>query len=214
MKNLILVIIMMSSQFANSEDKTPIYKSWKIFRSDYGYEFKYPDCWSLEPARADEPGSIKSTTREISMHEARLCERPQFYPPYQNSVNVIGGWNPLKSKDEGLKKLRLAEMGSDTTVKRDDWKIYKTLTIGSDNAFVYVERFKMVGYEYIQWQMDLYCPTQLIRITGPAIKDPGESYNKKFKAGDLALPEPEKTIYESIRCVEPKKQIRQVKKTK
>jgi hypothetical protein len=51
--------------------------------------------------------------------------------------------------------------------------------------------------------LQLYCNDRKISFTGPMIERPGRSFDEKFKRGDTALPEPERTIYDSIKCTSP-----------
>lgn len=206
MKFLISVVIVLEAFSSHAEEKTPEYKNWKTFRSDYGYEFKYPDCWAVKGDGPDEPEMATPISKNMFITETEICKRPKMDVDVPNGIGISGGWDHLKSRDDALKRLARSEKNSDITVKRDEWKIYKRLKQdGTNEAFIYVENNHKIGYTYIRWQMDFYCPTEVISITGPSIKDPDENLLKKFKAGDLALPEPEKTIYESIRCVKPKK---------
>ena len=215
MKYLILSAILLGPLLSQAENKVPVYKNWKTFKSDYGFEFKYPDCWIIKGDGPDEPDMAEPESKGIFITETDICKRPIMYSSVPNGIGISAGWESLKSKDEGIKRITIAEKGSNITVQRDDWKIYKSLKINGDgNAFIYVENNNNVTYKYIRWEMSLYCLTHVIRFEGPSIQNPDDALLKKFKAGDLALPEPEKTIYESIRCVESKKKapVMKVKK--
>ena len=194
--------------FAGDPAPQSPYSSWKTFRSDYGYEFKYPSCWEVHQDSPDEPAPTRSAEKVIAVDETASCPRPRMHPDVPNGIGIMGGLHPLKSKEEGLKKLQLTLRNGDTWIGRralpDGWQVYKHIKVDTHGeAVVYVEN---VNYDHnIRWKMTLYCPTQRIDFSGPQIKNPDESYYRKFKAGDMATPEPEKTIYESIRCVAPKK---------
>ena len=189
------------------------YPTWKTFHSDYGYEFKYPSCWEVHQDSPDESAPTLGAEKSIAVDETASCPRPRMDPSSPNGISIMGGWNPLKSKEEGLKDLQATLKSADNGVIRrkqpDGWQVYKSLKVGSDGeAIIYVrnvQKTSATGNYVIRWEMSLYCPTQQINFSGPTIRNPGESYYSKFRAGDLALPEPEKTIYESIRCVEPEK---------
>src|SRR5690606_13040158 len=73
---------------------------------------------------------------------------------------------------------------------------------------LYVEKLESgQGIYAIRWKMEMTCHGYKIFIGGPSIGYPDESYFKKFKAGDMALPEPYKSIYDSVRCTEYKMPI-------
>lgn len=206
MKTLISILLVLIGLSSQADEKALVYKNWKTFRSDYGYEFKYPDCWTVNGDGPDEPDTVTPSSKNIITIESDACKRPRMDPEVPNGVGISAGWRSLNSKDEALKKIESIAKRADNTVKRDEWKIYKRLKIeGDGEAIIYVENHHNVTYTWIRWQMDLNCPTKHIDIAGPSIRNPDELYNKKFKAGDLALPEPEKTIYASIKCIEPKK---------
>lgn len=203
-KVFLLLLVSATFSLAHAQEKGP-YKNWKDFTSDYGFEFKYPDCWTLKGDSPDAPRIANSSTDSILVTETDICKRPLMYSSAPNGISMFVDPVSLSSKEQGLKEIESVKEHSDSHIARDRWKIYKTLKVeGDGNAQIYVQSNKNVTYKWIRWQMELYCPTRLIRFVGPAIKDPDEALLKKFKAGDLALPEPEKTIYESIKCVEPK----------
>lgn len=205
---LISILIVLLGASSQADEKVLIYKNWKTFRSNYGYEFKYPDCWSVGGDGPDEPAVASGPAKDIMTEESDACRRAKMDPEASNGIGISAGWHPLKSIEEGLKKMDSVEKHGDNNVVRDEWKIYKHLKIdGGGEALIHVENNHNVSYTWIRWKMEIYCPTQQISFTGPSIRNPDESYIKKFKAGDLALPEPEKTIYASIKCVEPKKQL-------
>lgn len=204
MKILSVVTIFLLSIYSHADEKVFTYKNWKTFKSDFGYEFRYPDCWSVEGDGPDEPRVASGSSKDIFIGESKTCARAKMNPEVPNGISVSAGWGPLISKDDAIKKIETSQSGSEVAIQRDEWKIYKRIKVGSGGeAYIYVENEKF--YKWIRWDMGLYCPSQYIHIVGPSIKNPAESYDKKFKADDLALPEPEKTIYESIKCIEPKK---------
>ena len=199
--------------FAGDPASQSPYTSWKTFRSDYGYEFKYPSCWEVHQDSPDEPAPTRSAEKVIAVDETASCLRPRMDADAPNGIGIMGGLHPLKSKKEGLKDLQLTEKHADNKIIRrnqvDGWQAYKHLNIGGDGvAIIYISNTAgtpKTQNHVIRWEMSLFCPTQEIDFSGPTIRNPGDAYYSKFKTGDLALPEPEKTIYESIRCVEPKK---------
>jgi hypothetical protein len=80
--------------------------------------------------------------------------------------------------------------------------VFKNFKLGSVDAISWVEKFRGVGHD-IRWQTKVYCPDWWISITGPTIDEPNidKSMFEKFKKGDLALPEPYKTMINSFRCI-------------
>ncbi|NJM10496.1 MAG: hypothetical protein HC883_06535 [Bdellovibrionaceae bacterium] len=55
----------------------------------------------------------------------------------------------------------------------------------------------------ILWEMTVYCPGWWITVRGPGMdrEKVTPELLAKFKKGDLALFEPYKRIYESVRCI-------------
>jgi hypothetical protein len=141
--------------------------------------------------------------RDLAVVEAKTCARPSLNPPHQNSVRISGGWVKTTQK-QSHKDILQKEEHSKNNIARNEWLLFKHIKIGTDDAIIEVGFHKEGQQTTIGWTMELYCPTERISFSGPAIKNPDPSYFKKFKAGDIAMPEPEKTIFESIRCIEPK----------
>ena len=188
-----------------AQSKDPRIKSWKTLTNDNGFEFKYPDCWTVRTDNPDEGKDSVTEARDLAIEEGAECKRPLFDPPQQNSIGISGGWDKLRSKEEAMKEITSIESHSQNKILRKEMLIFKHLKVGSDEVIIYVERLPNVNYVQIRWIMKVYCSSVKVSIGGPAIKDPDQVYFDKFKAGDLAMPEPEKTIFESIKCVEPKK---------
>jgi hypothetical protein len=179
-------------------------KAWKTFSSNYGYVFKYPDCWDIKPDNPDELDTPVQDAHDIALEESKKCVRPLLNPPHQNIVGFSAGRVKTPQKDKLLKELNSLEKNSVSKIDRKDWLYFKHFKIGLNDAYVDVRFEKMVGYSYLFWEAVLYCPTYEVLFSGPAIKNPDQTYFDRFKAGDIALPEPEKTIFESIHCTEPK----------
>ena len=99
-----------------------------------------------------------------------------------------------------MKHLDGVEKSSKNAIERKAWLLFKKLKRGADGGFTYVESHKANGYTWIRWEATLYCPKNEVRIAGPEIKNPEPALLEKLKNGDLGMPEPERTIFESIRC--------------
>ncbi len=195
------VALIGNSSVAYAQD--PRIKAWKTLTNDNGFEFKYPDCWVVKPDNPDETEKPIKSAHFITVEETKSCARPLLNPPHQNLVGFNGGI--VKSTpEEARKEIAILERNSKNNIARKEWLFFKRLKIGSDDAIVAVTFDKDVKFTTIGWGMTLYCPTGRVSFGGPGIKDPDPSYFEKFKAGDMAMPEPEKTIFESIRCVKPK----------
>jgi hypothetical protein len=180
-------------------------KAWKTFSSNYGYVFKYPDCWVIKSDNPDELDTPLKDAHEIAVEESRSCARPLLNPPHQNVVGFSAGREVTQKKEDLFKEIKRRETDAPTNIARKEWLYFKHLKVDSNNALVDVRFEKNVGYTWIKWEMTLYCSGFKVFYSGPAIKNPDQTYFDRFKAGDIALPEPEKTIFESIHCTEPKK---------
>jgi hypothetical protein len=200
MKSFIFLGILFWTAFSFGQKEATRYKNWKTFRSDYGFEFKYPDCWVVQGDSPDEPKLATSKSKDIFVGEADECKRPQMAAWVPNGIGFHVDVKPFKSKEEGIAALNKIEKNIKEAAKIGGFKVYRQFDFDQGGAIASVEELQGVGFVEIRWNMELYCLTRRIRIQDPVIKNPDKSYDEKFKAGDLALPEPEKTIYESIKC--------------
>jgi len=203
MKSLFLLMISLFTLSAQATD--PRIKSWKTLTNENGYSFKYPDCWTVVTNNPDETEDPVTKAKDIAVEETKACARPQLDPQLQNGIGISAGWTKTSPKEEILKKLERLEKDSSNNISRKDWMFFKHFKIDSDEAYIVVNLYKDVHYNWIRWEMTLYCPKYEVIYGGPAIKNPDQSYLDRFKAGDIALPEPEKTIFESIHCTDSKK---------
>jgi hypothetical protein len=207
--NLFLAILFLGMP-ARADSNSSVIKSWKTYKSDLGFAFKYPDCWEL----LNEDSNLDSKTVPIqsadifSLVEKKNCARPRFVPSSINGIGFMKGEDiEAKPKEDEAKSTRITDYNGNAAVKGGKYFYYKRGKIGSGDGIMWVESFTGVKGSKdstIRWQFDVACPKRHILITGPAILNPENSYYEKFKLGDLALPEPEKTIIESFRCTSAK----------
>ncbi len=146
---------------------------------------------------------VFTEARDIAVEETKSCPKPLHNPPQLNSVGFSVGWDK-PTKEESKKTIQWREKNAKKNIARKDWLYFKHFKVGLDDATVVVEFHKGVKHTSIGWLTEIFCPTVKISFGGPSILDPDPSYFEKFKAGDMAMPEPEKTIFESIRCIKPK----------
>ena len=195
-----------------AQSKDSRIKSWKTLTNDNGFEFKYPDCWEPRVDNPDEGDLGTTSAHDVAVTETSKCARPLLDDPQENHAGIGGGRGKTMTEEEVKKEINFREKNAPNDILRKELLYFKKFKVGSNDAIVYVDFHQMVGYSYIDWIAEIYCPTTKVTYGGPSIKDPDKSYYDKFKAGDLAMPEPEKTIFESVRCIEPKKKPE--KKTK
>jgi hypothetical protein len=202
MSYLILLTVLFKVEVGiGQESKSGTIKSWQTFRSDQGYEIKYPDCWVVEIDDPDTVGAI-SAAPSIFIEESTKCSRVRFDPAIPNGIGIVR--EMYKTKEAFAKDAMLTEKWNKARVEKKEDLIFKKYKVGKNEVFAYVEVVPSDSSK-IRWWTKIYCPSmRSFSITGPTIKNPNPSYYEKFKAGDLALPEPEKTIIESAHCVEPK----------
>jgi hypothetical protein len=203
LKFLTLAAFILLGNISVTHAQDPRIKSWKTLTNENGFEFKYPDCWVVKPDNPDEMDKTTTSAHFVVVEETKSCARPLLNPPHQNLVGFNGGIVKSTPK-EALKEISILERNSKNKIARQEWLFFKHLKVGSDDAIVIITLNKDVKFTTIGWGMTLYCPMTQVSFGGPGIKDPDPSYFEKFKAGDMAMPEPEKTIFESIRCVKPK----------
>lgn len=197
MKHLLVCALWIVSLAANAAD-TRI-KSWKTLTNANGYTFTYPDCWVVKTDNPDELEDPVTKAHDIAIAETKSCSRPLLDDPQPNVIGISAG------RDKVPLKKQLSEMLAKASSNSKSDTFFKQIKTGLGEGYLYVDLFNEPGYVWIRWQMRLFCPKSVIFVTGPAIKNPDKAYFDRFKTGDSALPEPEKTIFESIRCTDSKK---------
>jgi hypothetical protein len=98
MKLLIFVGIFFWAAFSFGQEKATEYKNWKTFRSDYGFEFKYPDCWELKGNSPDEPPTPTAKSKDLVAKESVRCKTPLLNPPHENMVKCVERKTLIDSK--------------------------------------------------------------------------------------------------------------------
>jgi hypothetical protein len=197
-----MIIFLFTAIFANADSNSLQIATWKTFRSDSGIELKYPDCWTVQIDDSDHSMPLTEAL-DILVGESTACPkpRPRFDSETSNGIS-FSGWEVFKTKEEATKDLNKMEPWIKAEILRKEKLGGKRRKLGADEAVTYIE---IMPYNRIRWEIKLYCPHQrAFLISGPVIKDPKPEMLEKIKAGDLNPPEPERTIIESIRCVEPK----------
>lgn len=192
MKALLVVVASLLPFSAYAQD--PRIKSWKTVANENGYEFKYPNCWKVVTNNPDETNDPVTKARDIAVEETEGCARPLLDSPQPNGISFSAGWKKTPPRDELLKKIAKAETNAKSFL------FFKRTKPTAGNGYVYADLHKDVGFTWIRWEMKLFCPNYEVFYSGPTIKNPDQSIMDRLKAGDIALPEPEKTIFESVRC--------------
>ena len=199
MRILSLAIILLVS--SNTLAKKTVYKSWTNFQSDYGYEFKYPDCWEIKINNPDQEGELKKI-KNIFVTEIESCTTPRREEYTPNGIGF--SYIDTVTSENAKKEISIQEKSSKYRLENKSWLLFKKMRIdGGGEAIMYIEQHDK-WKKKIRWVMKLFCPTREIYIVGAGIQNPNKELLQKFERGDLAIPEPEKTVFESIRCIEPK----------
>jgi hypothetical protein len=177
--------------------KEPVYKGWKVFKSEVGYQFRYPDCWEINIDMPGEHGPLEKV-RNISVNESPRCSIRVLL----NGISIMGGSGPRQKKSEAIKEIEFRKKFAAGDIARGDIFVFKHFRLGDADAIAWVEKYRALTKD-IRWQTKVYCPDWWISITGPAIDEPNidKSMFEKFKKGDLALPEPYNTMINSFRCI-------------
>jgi hypothetical protein len=191
-----LSLLICGSVFADSQN--PPIKSWKTFKSDVGYEFKYPDCWKVGFGDVNEQGPLW-TLKYLSVLETERCSRKEFSTSSPKGIGFSVGNGDRGSRKSTEKEIALREKNAPGDLQRKEKLAFTKIKLGSADALAWVQ----VEAGYLQWQVKLYCPDWWISVAGPMINNANidPTLYDKFKKGDLAMPEPEKTVVESIRCI-------------
>lgn len=194
---LAIITVILSSTFASA--KVPVFKSWKTFRSDYGFEFKYPDCWKVKSDDIDGKGPL-SRHAGVFVMEAGSCITPRKRQWVDNGV----GFTPLidkMKKTDMISSADASEKSAQYKIKNGSWVAFKRFKInGNTEVIGYVEH-----QGFIRWNYEIYCDSRLVTVSVTGMDNPSEEILSKIrKQDDLAIPEPYKTIMESFRCTNPK----------
>jgi len=202
--------IILLSLLTQAQEKKIEYKNWKTFQSDYGYEFKYPDCWKIDINDPDEKGRFEQI-HNLAVLESKACKTSRRYTQVPNGISFTTGYknsyyDSIKAVDDKKNKL---EKWSKVEIKNGHHLFFSRKKLDDSEFIDYVE---VLHDKIYRWRRKLFCGLREISVGGPSITTTDSSYLDRFKVGDFALPEPEKTIYESIRCIEPKIQTAQKKK--
>src|ERR1700722_7064689 len=105
---IILIFIVSLLPLATSAQDSRI-KSWKTLANENGYEFKYPDCWTVRPDNPDETNDPVTKARDIALEETKNCAMPLLYPPQPNFLSFSAGWKRTPPHEEVLKKIESLE---------------------------------------------------------------------------------------------------------
>ena len=174
--------------------------TWSTFKSDYGYEVKYPECWEVRNDSPDD-GELK-LIRSINITAGKSCKIKNHDKNFVHNFgfNALGEINPEFAKKEIINKSEHSKI----KLKNREWLAFEKVAVkGNGVATVYVEEYNKTS-KSIRWVVDLYCPTHKYYIIAGGTENPSREILQKFEKSDLAMPEPEKSIFESIRCVKPK----------
>ena len=169
MKLFLLALITCMSFFAKADGTTVEIKSRKTFKSDFGYEFKYPDCWEV---LIDSPsGELPlSRNKDIAVNETSKCrnERLKMDPNKPNGVGISVIERSYESKNQTIElfeKIKLAAAGRAAAKPSMPTKFFK---IAEHNAVAYVEDHKT----FIRWRVIYNCPKAEISLSGPSVRSP------------------------------------------
>ena len=171
------------------------YKSWKVFRSNYSYEFKYPQCWSVKIDDADYEGKVEGSAYVIA--QANDCG-------IKNSVEQSVGFQvdfPKLKTSELTKKIADRQKELEAGLKNGDILHFEKKTLGGSTTYsisAYSDPFKKKIFS----KMIVFCRSSEITVSGPAISNASAENIQRIKQSGTALIEPAKTIYSSVRCLE------------
>lgn len=197
MKYAILFLLFVSG-YTNAEPKHNYH--WKVFENGYGYQIKYPDCWEMFIDDPDEEGPF-DTIRHISIQETAACSTKRLYEDVPNGIGISVNIEK-RTPGEALKEI---EIRKKRAPQNDDQPAFKCFKVEKKDAIGWVEKINFLGD--LRWMIKVYCPDWWITLGGPSMDHTHvtDELRAKFKKGDLAYPEPYKTIVDSIRCIPAKK---------
>lgn len=174
----------------------------KTLVNNFGFEVQFPACWEVSSDDPDQEGSF-SKMRYIFVGESASCKTEHRRTNRPNGVSISVTDNALKSAADFSSFVKKQEDWFENMSKSNFGLLMKSSK--SEDSYSYSRVFYPDSLKsYIRWEKYLYCRHATLFINGPSLDAPVDSYLKKFKLGDLAMPEPEKSIVESIKCIEPK----------
>lgn len=201
MKTLLIVSFILNSIYTLADE--PVYKSWKNFKSDHGYQFEYPDCWKVVSDDINGEGPIKEHAI-VAVFEDGGCVTPRKSKYINNGMNINALEDDLK-ETEIIKMIEEKVRASKIYLKNGTWLSFKKFKLhGEADVLAYVESFKNKDQNFIRWRHYIFCNNRLLVVTGPAFDDHPKEILKKLKQGDLSSPEPYNTIFNSIKCTDSK----------
>lgn len=139
----------LSSTFVFANEST--FKSWKTFQSDYGFEFKYPECWKVRSDDIDGKGSITQHAG-VFVTEAGNCKTPRKQKWADNGISFIPIEERIKYTDI-IHSIQTSEKSAEYKIKSGTWIGFKRFKIIGDIEVVgYVEK-----QNFVRWNYKIYC---------------------------------------------------------
>lgn len=180
-------------------------KEWRNFETTKGFSLKSPTCWEIQNDDIDFEGPAEESST-IRLSESAACARPKLYEEVHgpNSFQVAIFPLVFKTEKERLKELeheievaKKVKATPELTEKRSR-PFIRHLRIDGDDV---IESVRKLSNGTLRWSKVVYCKNlSKIRISGPMISHPHPKFLDRFENGQFSIPEPEKTIYESVRC--------------
>jgi predicted DNA-binding antitoxin AbrB/MazE fold protein len=174
--------------------------NWKTFQSDYGYEFKYPECWEVGISDFYEKGELKRI-KSLSLEAGKKCDSQIKNNGTDNllSFNVVNGsrnsLTTVKKASDEVESHHQAQSMNNT---------YLYFKKTSKNNPAQADVIEHYPDKNIRWIRDIVCNNIVLSVFGPTAANPDKLLLEKIKGGDMSLPEPINTIYESVKCTKPK----------
>jgi hypothetical protein len=107
-KHILLFEILLGIS-VQAKAKEAVHKSWKTFKSDVGYQLKYPDCWEIIIDSPDESGPM-DTIRNIFIRERPPCSTKRLSKDVDpNGIGIAGGYGPRQRRSDAIKEIELRE---------------------------------------------------------------------------------------------------------
>lgn len=198
MKNKALSILILTYSLpAFSQVKENKALEWTNFTSNHGYAFKHPSCWMVKIDNPDEKGPLQYI-KDIFVEESSSCARPKFSSEIPNGVGF--GFYARKDSEELKGKSDIDQLEKWATSGKNPLAS-RRIKLGNDEAIFYVET---LSSGELRWNMMLFCSTYKIKVIGPTMQNPSSGLLEKIKGSNLEIPEPENTIYQSVKCISPK----------
>lgn len=169
------------------------------FKSLYGFELAYPECWGVTNQEEEFNGPLEKS-RSLFLQETAKCARPKLSADVPNGLSVTL-FKSFKDNTEAATRFSALEERVKVSIKTEglERKIagYRKYKVDGADALTYAE---IQPNGELLYSTVIHCGLRAVNLTGPQVKKPADKVMKQIQAGEIVIPETEGTIVQSFRC--------------